>query len=326
MLDNNLMQQILATSEILALEEAIVEKDYYVTQIIHAISKEESDYFQLIFAGGTCLAKAHKVVQRMSEDIDFKIQTKINGFNLNKTQLLKELKKFRLQINTRLKETGLNIGELCIRNEGRYFYINIDYPSVFSINKGLRPHILLEFTLANVHLTIEHLSIKTLIEDTLDNTIITKPILTQCIAINEAAIEKWVGLTRRIIGIKRTHYTDDLTLVRHIYDLMLIEDADKINTSFFTLAKSIVDNDAKQFKNQHPEYLLSPNTEINQSIELLKTDPIWQIRYQEFLETMVYGPTAGHEYESAMATIEKLSKNVIAHLNKTHIPEEQLIV
>lgn len=45
--------------------EELVEKDY-----------TENEYFRLVFAGGTCLAKAHKIVKRMSEDVDFKIQLK----------------------------------------------------------------------------------------------------------------------------------------------------------------------------------------------------------------------------------------------------------
>lgn len=54
-------------------DPAIVEKDWYVTQVLHAMSDVKHPYFQLIFIGGTCLAKGHRVVERMSEDIDFKI-------------------------------------------------------------------------------------------------------------------------------------------------------------------------------------------------------------------------------------------------------------
>lgn len=52
---------------------SIIEKDYYVTSIIHSLANIENEHFRLIFSGGTCLAKAHKIVKRMSEDVDFKI-------------------------------------------------------------------------------------------------------------------------------------------------------------------------------------------------------------------------------------------------------------
>lgn len=49
--------------------EPVIEKDYYVTQVIHALSNIENKYFRLVFCGGTCLAKAHKVVQRNIESL-----------------------------------------------------------------------------------------------------------------------------------------------------------------------------------------------------------------------------------------------------------------
>lgn len=70
------MRLITDTGEYLGLDEAVIEKDYYVTQVIEALSTIENEYFRLIFCGGTCLAKAHKIVKRMSEDIDFKVQLK----------------------------------------------------------------------------------------------------------------------------------------------------------------------------------------------------------------------------------------------------------
>ena len=38
MLDKQLLGLIGTTSEILGLEDAVIEKDYYVTQVIHAFS------------------------------------------------------------------------------------------------------------------------------------------------------------------------------------------------------------------------------------------------------------------------------------------------
>ena len=94
MLNEKLLRLISDTGQILGLREPIIEKDYYVTQAIHALSNIENEYFRLVFCGGTCLAKAHKIVNRMSEDIDFKIQIKKMDAALSKTRLMKELKEF----------------------------------------------------------------------------------------------------------------------------------------------------------------------------------------------------------------------------------------
>src|SRR5579862_307722 len=85
---------------------AVIEKDYYVTQVIHALSDIQNEYFRLVFSGGTCLAKAHRIVDRMSEDIDFKIQIKNNEI-FSRSRLIKELKEFRAQIKSSLGVPGL---------------------------------------------------------------------------------------------------------------------------------------------------------------------------------------------------------------------------
>ena len=56
-----------------SLVEGVIEKDLLVTQVLHTIASADSGGIQLVFCGGTCLAKAHGLIQRMSEDIDFKL-------------------------------------------------------------------------------------------------------------------------------------------------------------------------------------------------------------------------------------------------------------
>ncbi len=296
------------------LAEAVIEKDYYVTQVIHALSGVENEYFRLVFCGGTCLAKAHKIVNRMSEDVDFKIQVKKMDVIFSKSRLMKELKEFRSKIKSKLTFPDLITGKPVARNEGQYSQIELEFSSVFPVSSGLRPHILLEFTLSDIRLSTEHLSIKTLIEDVLKNTMIFAPCSTQCVSVEETAIEKWVGLTRRIIAIERGYHPDDSTLVRHVYDLNSIHSADRMSAGFFTLAKAIINNDAKQFKNQHREYSTDPGSEIRQSLVLLKSKPLWKERYQDFIETMVYANTNALKYDKAMDILEQISSEIIDRL------------
>lgn len=316
--DKKLRELIAETKPYINLIETIIEKDYYVTQVIHALSDVENDCFRLIFAGGTCLSKAHKIVKRMSEDVDFKIQIKSTQ-DFSKTKLLKELKEFRSQIQSKLKLTGLNIGETKVRNEGKYLYIEIYYPNIFPSNAGLRPHILLEFTVSDVHLAIENLFIRTLIEEALGNKIFFSNLNTQCISIEETAIEKFIGLTRRIMAIERGYYEDDKALIRHIYDLNAIKKMGKITDKFFELARTIMSRDSKQFENQHPEFAEDPVTEINNSLAILKNKSQWGERYQSFVETMVYDDRPTEDYEKALAEVNLLSVRVIDTLSSVTV-------
>lgn len=58
-------------------EVAFVEKDYYAVQLLKLINELEIPDFKLIFSGGTCLSKAYKNTQRMSEDIDIKFAAQL---------------------------------------------------------------------------------------------------------------------------------------------------------------------------------------------------------------------------------------------------------
>src|ERR1700722_9868098 len=115
----DLRDSIETTLQNIKLTGADIEKDYSVTQVIHALSNIQNEYFRLVFAGGTCLAKAHKIVDRMSEDIDFKIQIK-NNEKFSRSRLIKELKEFRAQIKSSLVISGLITTEDTARNEGKY--------------------------------------------------------------------------------------------------------------------------------------------------------------------------------------------------------------
>ena len=49
MRDNKLQQLINDTAIVLELNNAVIEKDYYVTQVIQALSSIENEYFRLVF-------------------------------------------------------------------------------------------------------------------------------------------------------------------------------------------------------------------------------------------------------------------------------------
>lgn len=192
---------------------------------------------------------------------------------------------------------NLTIHDSAVCNEGQYLCAELAYPASFTGDDTLRPHLLLEFIFADVRLPTKKLSVNTIIEDVIKVDTLFSPSLIDCISSDETAIEKCVGLTRRIAAIERQRHHDDITLVRHIYDLTAFKQANLLGDAFFKLAKTIVLSDAKQFKNQHPEYAANPSSEIKLSLSLLKSKPLWEKRYEEFIEVMVYDNTHTLSYE-----------------------------
>jgi len=57
---------------LVTVDEAYIEKDWYVVQVLRLLSNMQTHNIQIAFGGGTSLAKAG-IIKRFSEDIDFKV-------------------------------------------------------------------------------------------------------------------------------------------------------------------------------------------------------------------------------------------------------------
>ena len=61
-----------ATSENLAIPAQLIEKDYYISLVLRALSHSAYNQ-QIVFKGGTSLSKAYNLINRFSEDVDFAV-------------------------------------------------------------------------------------------------------------------------------------------------------------------------------------------------------------------------------------------------------------
>ena len=78
---------LLATAQALNLPEAFVEKDYWVTTVLRALS--DSPYREaIVFKGGTALSKAYGLVQRFSEDVDLAVTDDVTRTNAKTKSLM----------------------------------------------------------------------------------------------------------------------------------------------------------------------------------------------------------------------------------------------
>jgi hypothetical protein len=55
------------------LDPSILEKDLLITEVLGLLAEFDWGDVQPVFCGGTSLSKGHGVLERMSEDIDFKL-------------------------------------------------------------------------------------------------------------------------------------------------------------------------------------------------------------------------------------------------------------
>jgi len=281
----------ITTEKLNLADPAVIEKDYFVTKALNALNKLDNRNFKLIFSGSTSLSKAHGIIKRMSEDIDFKIVNKhATNLNMSSTALRKKLKEFRGEIIDIFKVYDFKIKEDAIKimNEGRSIQIWLDYKSIFEIPYSLRPQILFECTYDDTFEQPEILNIASLIRETLLIEEGLEIMSMECVSILETAAEKWVSITRRIAAVERGYINKDTALIRHLYDLEKIKEVVIFGSTYYKLIEKVIFRDQQQYKNQYPEYFVDPNREIHLSLKILKENKTWEEYYDRFLSDMVY--------------------------------------
>jgi predicted nucleotidyltransferase component of viral defense system len=65
-------EAIQAASDNLEISPVFIEKDYWITKVLKELSQSKHAN-GVVFKGGTSLTKAHKLIQRFSEDVDIAV-------------------------------------------------------------------------------------------------------------------------------------------------------------------------------------------------------------------------------------------------------------
>lgn len=267
---------------------AFVEKDYYAIQLLKIISEIEIPEGKFIFAGGTCLTKAHLPTFRMSEDIDIKFLPTADFLKQSESQKRKYRSILGVSIRNAVENSKLfKVLVTESRSEGRYRCFSVNYPKTY-IHNSLRPELKLEFT-ENEQEYFP--SIETSISSIYSSTIKQKPEISQikCDHLNLIFVEKFIGLLRRTAEASRGYSeNEDEALVRHIYDLHLIY-TNKINMCEIPeLFSKILTRDINQFGMRHKEFKEKPNEELLYGLNLLIKEKIHKDRYNAFLGPLIY--------------------------------------
>jgi hypothetical protein len=288
----------------------LVEKDLYVVKAIAALAAIDAAPFTLVFGGGTALARAHKLVRRMSEDVDFKI-VPLPTAPVSRSGIRRALGKLGDQVTAALHAAGFTFDPhdpACTRsrNENRYTVWQLPYATDNGAGEGLRPTVQIEMTYAPLRQAPVTLPVSSFMAEAHGRP----PEVAQipCVSVTETAAEKLVALTRRIAmelaGLSRD---PDPTLVRHIYDLHLMQGhLDPVQVA--ALARDIAAADAQEFRNQYPAYAADIAGETRKALDALRTDPTYRSRYGDFVIAMAYGERS--EFDEAFATVDGLAVDV----------------
>jgi predicted nucleotidyltransferase component of viral defense system len=290
----------------LGIDPAFVEKDWYVVQMIREIIGTDLFGAQLIFTGGTALSKAHRLIQRFSEDIDFRLILPQQP-PLSRSGRRKLLSAIR----DRLRETIIMLFPLDAvkwksRDENHFFSFDIDYPSVVDSSATLRPHLQIEFTESTFSLLPLHRSVSSLIAE------LTKvnpeiPVVA-CIDPVENAVDKISALLWRVPDRVRQPKDDDPDLARHIHDLAALQPYAIAHADFKHLAVEMIGQDDHRCDKIAG---LPIRQKFQVLMNILTTDKEYATEYTRFVQGMSYAVGGVPTYSEAMAKVKTLVDHIL---------------
>lgn len=295
------------------LPAGVLEKDLLITAVLGSLAELSSLDFAVVFCGGTCLAKAHGLIRRMSEDLDFKI---LVPPGLSRSAQSRKLSQMKQALANHFSNMGFRIapGGITARDENNYFSLMLQFQSAFSKVVSLRSEIQVEFTVRPVLLATQQLPIRSMLEVLARRP--TKAFELTCVGIEETLAEKTLSLLRRTAELLAGRNRDDFDprLVRHLYDIHeIVSHHPNLPAALHPgLFASLVAVDAVQFSNQHPELVKDSAAELNRALAVIKNGRMFRDHYGRFLNDLVFGEPVA--FDAALAAFDAVATRLLAQL------------
>lgn len=293
----------------------VLEKDVLLTDALRCASQLDIGDFALIFCGGTCLSKAHKIIERMSEDMDFKV---VVPDGLSRSARSKQLSAIKKNLVEQFTEIGFSIPEQEVRarDENNYIAMNLHYETRFSRVESLRSAIKIELNARPPSMPTQRLRVRSILDDLPNINRGNQSFDIECISVHETLAEKTISFLRRtaelLSGRNRGGYDD--RLVRHLYDILAIarKRPEVLGDLPYDRFQSLVEGDAAQFRNQHPEFEVDPISEMRNVISALYTNDRFEKSYLKFVDDLVYGDA--EPYGNARQVFVRISEELVDSL------------
>jgi len=127
---------IIGAANELAIPTNVIEKDYYMTITLKALSEKLKD---LVFKGGTSLTKCYQLLDRFSEDIDLSYTAESGTPGESRKKQLKK------SIVSTMEEFAFPINNLDMtRSRRNYNCYRANYPSMYEQTGILKPELVVE--------------------------------------------------------------------------------------------------------------------------------------------------------------------------------------
>ena len=280
-----------------------------MTQVTKLLATDQYEDVELVFTGGTSLSKAHKLIQRFSEDIDFRVVVpSLQG--LAGSAIKKRLSAYKQHLVERLAQR-FTILRVEGRDSNRHIMIDLAYPTRYPPALALRPHIKLEFTLSSLALPSVVLPVSSFVHEMARRLPEVEGIA--CINPVENAVDKLSALLWRIPSRVRGEGDRQPDVVRHLHDLAQLSQLALAHTQFAALAVEAIERDANRSEALKGMSIVE---KIDTMRRIVATDGAYAVEYSTFVQGMSYAaekpvPT----FEEAMEKVNQLTDRLEHYLD-----------
>lgn len=311
MLDKSTIIAIDGLSRKTDFNPSFFEKDWYTTQLLNALAEIQDPRFQLVFSGGTSLSKGYQLIQRFSEDIDFKVVETQPG--LTRTDRREFRRKIAEAINSLAPDLILSNTERFTRKEGTSFFSGeISYRPHFQLQSSLRDCIQLELNFRQPTLAPSIRQLSSIVTQFTKDP--PEVAAFHCVSLAETAADKIGALSWRVVGIDPAAPEYDPRLIRHLYDLyylapQVMNDPAWLNLTVATVEKDITRSEnASGYDNLTNRFKTSQDL-LNRLIDKLVNNRLYREHYQDFVEDFTYGRSLS--FDEAVASLSDLIRRLI---------------
>jgi predicted nucleotidyltransferase component of viral defense system len=263
----------------------IINKDFYVVEVLKKLLLFPPDDGQFIFSGGTSLTKAFDLTKRMSEDIDLRIILPKHPTSRSKLRI--KLSEIKNKVLSQFCENFDGVHLVKAGNENRYLEYEINYPRI-SKYSALRDRIKVDLAYFPVFLPPTPKPINSLITLARRSEKSMKPDIESfpCIVPEEILADKLVALPRRYCTDKEKGNPFDPNLVRHVYDIFKI--FGQVNEEVtYNLIPKIIEAEKMEYGGKSPLWSAEPVKETLDALRELHS-PEFSGMFSRYAADMIY--------------------------------------
>lgn len=285
----------------LGISPAFVEKDWHSVRALKAIAELRSDSFQTLFSGGTSLSKAYDLIQRFSEDLDFRCLPLVTGSQGQMRNFRAEYRASILDAIDAVEQLSLDRDEVAVGSN--YIKFELGYPQQYKGHSALRPGLQIEFSFTRPALAPERRQVQSLVSRFTRGT---PEVTVLCLSPIETASDKISALTWRVIKRNRQAAADDPAMIRHLHDLSaLFATVRERKEVFLATAMASFEEDMRSGRRSIDSAFAAS---IQAAIKLLRSDPEYAAEYRRFVDAMSYASDDNNiEFASAIQNLEEMA-------------------